>query len=94
MFSNLWINQVADIYNLVRVPHAITRSKASINQGYLGTLQAPGFEHFQEGDDVPKVMLEELFRVLEKNWNWTTTDPDRERTIALDYLDRQITAML
>jgi hypothetical protein len=94
LLSEPRINQVADIYNLVRVPHAIAMSKASIQQGHLDTLHAPGFEHFQEGDDVPRALLDELFRLVEKNWDWTTTDPEMERTIALWHLDRQVRAML
>jgi salicylate hydroxylase len=69
-------------------------SKDSIKQGYLCTLQAPGLEIFQEGDDVPRVLLDQLFRVVEKNWNWTTTDPEIERTVALSYLEKQVRATL
>jgi salicylate hydroxylase len=69
-------------------------SKASIRQGHLDTLRAPGFEHFQEGDDVPRALLDGLFRVVEGNWNWTATDPEMERRIALGHLERQVRAML
>ncbi|KAF7760112.1 hypothetical protein Agabi119p4_10788 [Agaricus bisporus var. burnettii] len=93
-FSESWIKQLGDIYNLVRVPHAIAMSKASIKQGYLDTLHAPGFEKYKEGDDVPRDLLDDLFSVVKRNWDWTATDPEKDRRIATGYLEKPITPML
>lgn len=78
----------------MRVPHAIAMSKASIKQGYLDTLHAPGFEKYKEGDDVPRDLLDDLFSVVKRNWDWTATDPEKDRRIATGYLEKPITPML
>lgn len=78
----------------MRVSKAIALSKAAINQGNLFILHGPGFERFKEGDDVPRDMLVELFRTVERNWAWTTTDPDVDRRAATGYLEREIESKL
>ncbi|KAF9449148.1 4-aminobenzoate hydroxylase [Macrolepiota fuliginosa MF-IS2] len=86
-FSPQHISHLAHIYNTVRVPRAIAMSKASIKQGYLYILGTPGFEGVREGEDVPKDMLVKIFREVEGNWSWTTSDPEEDRRKAVELLE-------
>lgn len=80
------LSRITDIYNNTRVPQAMSRSKASSDQGHLFALSAPGFERFAEGDDVPRDMLVDLFHQVEENWSWATSKADIDRRQATDLL--------
>ncbi len=58
-------------------------SKASVTQGDIYILEVPGLERFKEGDDIPNELLIDIFRQAEKNWAWTTSDPEEDRRSAL-----------
>lgn len=62
-------------------------SKATFETGYLCNFEAPGFEAYKEGDDIPMNLLIEAFRSVEKNWTWTTTDPEGDRVRAVELLE-------
>ncbi|KAJ3565484.1 hypothetical protein NP233_g7603 [Leucocoprinus birnbaumii] len=80
------LSLIAEIHNMIRVPQAIRRSQASFDQGHIYGLDVPGFEHFGEGDDVPRDKLIELFQLLERNWSWTTSRADVDRKRAINML--------
>lgn len=82
------ISRIADVYNTIRVPQAIDRSKASTDQGKMYKLESAGFERFKMGDDVPRDVLVELFRSVERNWSWTTSDPDVDRQQGIELMLR------
>lgn len=62
-------------------------SKSSNETGYFCNLEAPGFEGYGEGDNIPMDSLVEAFRCVERNWSWTTTDPEEDRGRALGLLE-------
>ncbi len=86
-FSAQSMNQLADIYNTVRVPRAIAMSKATIETGYLCDLEAPEFAQYKQGDSIPEGVLREAARAAERNWAWTNTDPEEDRRMAVELLD-------
>ncbi|KXN83799.1 Salicylate hydroxylase [Leucoagaricus sp. SymC.cos] len=80
------ISHLVDVYNTVRVPLATSFAKASINQGRYYGLEAPGFEHIKEGDDVPRDKLTALLRLADDNWSWTTSNPESDKKRAMELL--------
>lgn len=46
------------------------------------------FEGYKPGDDIPMDLLVEAFRSVERNWSWTTTDPNEDRWRAEELLGR------
>ncbi|KAF9449147.1 4-aminobenzoate hydroxylase [Macrolepiota fuliginosa MF-IS2] len=85
--STQHVNLLTNIYNTVRVPPAIAMSKSSNETGYFCNLEASGFEGYMEGDDIPMNLLVGAAHAVERNWSWTTSDPEEDRQRAVTLLE-------
>ncbi|KXN81972.1 Salicylate hydroxylase, partial [Leucoagaricus sp. SymC.cos] len=81
---------LVEAYNTIRVPQATSASKASADQAELYGLESRGFEHFKQGDDVPREKLVELIRFAEQSWSWTASSPEGDRKRAIELLRETI----
>jgi salicylate hydroxylase len=71
-------------------------AKSTEETGFLCNFERPGLEEFKVGDYIPKNLLVQTGRTMEKNWAWTTiyADEDRIRAISLLESPRGPRAML
>ncbi|EKM77827.1 hypothetical protein AGABI1DRAFT_115067 [Agaricus bisporus var. burnettii JB137-S8] len=83
------IKLISTIYNTVLVPHATRMSKLTNDTGHLLDLTAPGFdlEHYTLGDRIPLETLINAFRQVERNWIWSSSDPEEDRRKVEDLLE-------
>ncbi|KAF9449151.1 4-aminobenzoate hydroxylase [Macrolepiota fuliginosa MF-IS2] len=88
VLSTHYINHLASVYNTIRVPRAISMAKSTIDTGYLCNLEAPIYEGYKPGDEIPMDLLVEGARTIERNWSWTTTNASEDRWRAEELLGR------
>lgn len=62
-------------------------SNSTDEAGYLCNLENPGLEEFKVGDHIPKELLIQTARTMEKKWAWTTTYADEDRIKAISLLE-------
>ncbi|KAJ3567137.1 hypothetical protein NP233_g6561 [Leucocoprinus birnbaumii] len=67
-------------------PQQFSKVRATVTQGELYTLAIPELEGYEEGDDIPKDKLLDVFRAAADNWSWTSSDPEEDRRVAVDLL--------
>lgn len=61
-------------------------SRNSTEDGDLCSLETPEFDPYKEGDDIPMELLLKAAYGAEKNFSWTTTDPNEDRQRAIQLL--------
>lgn len=86
VLSAQYVNNLVHIYNKIRVPWAIAMSKSSDETGYLCNYETPEYKEYKMGDSVPRHMLVETGRAMEKNWAWTTQYADEDVMRAVELL--------
>jgi salicylate hydroxylase len=82
-----YVSKIANIYNLIRNPAAVAMSKSTEETGYLCNFEHPGLEEFKVGDHIPKNLLVQTGRTMEKKWAWTTMYADEDRIRATSLLE-------
>lgn len=87
MPSAQYVNEIVNIYNTMRIPRGVEMSRSTDETGYLCNYEAPGLEEFKVGDPIPKEILVETGRAMERNWAWTTTYADEDRIKAIGLLE-------
>ncbi|XP_006456259.1 4-aminobenzoate hydroxylase [Agaricus bisporus var. bisporus H97] len=85
--STQHVGEIANIYNTMRIPRAVSMSNSTDEAGYLCNLENPGLEEFKVGDHIPKELLIQTARTMEKKWAWTTTYADEDRIKAISLLE-------
>lgn len=69
-------------------------SDASIRQGHLYVFANSEYDNYKEGEEVLETLLDESFRAVERNWSWSSGDPEEDRRRAEGLLETSERAVL
>jgi len=84
-YGDATVSAIAEAYDKIRRPFCNAAAAASRTMGSWYQFNAPGFEQYIDGEEIPIEKVAELASLIEKGWEWATSSvmPDLERALAM-----------